>query len=154
MPFFAYQGRDAKGQAVSGQLEAASELAAAEQLMRRGIMPTGLRAGRAPRKGIDWRDLLESQVGLEELVIFTRQMYALTKAGIPIMRAIHGLSDSAHGKPLRRALQALETELGNGRPLSAAMQGHPKVFNTLFIAIVSVGENTGQLEESFLQLSN
>lgn len=154
MPFFAYQGRDAKGQAVSGQLEAATELAAAEQLMRRGIMPTGLRAGRSPRKGIAWRDLLESQVGLEELVIFTRQMYALTKAGIPIMRAIHGLSEAAHGKPLRRALQALEADLGNGRPLSVAMQGHPKVFNTLFIAIVGVGENTGQLEESFLQLSN
>ena len=154
MAFFTYQGRDKQGRAVSGQLEAASELVAAEQLMRRGIMPTGLRAGKPPRQGIAWRDLLESQVGLEELVIFTRQMYALTKAGIPIMRAIHGLCDTAHGKPLRRALQSLESELGSGRPLSTAMQAHPKVFNSLFIAIVHVGENTGRLEESFLQLSN
>lgn len=154
MALFSYQGRDKQGRAVDGQLEAASEMAAADQLMRRGIMPTGLRAGKPPRQGIAWRDLLESRVGLEELVIFTRQMYALTKAGIPIMRAIHGLSESAHGKPLRRALQWLGTELGNGRPLSAAMQAYPKVFNSLFIAIVHVGENTGRLEESFLQLSN
>ena len=59
MAFFIYQGRDKQGRAVSGQLEAASELVAAEQLMRRGIMPTGLRAGKPPRQGIAWRDLLE-----------------------------------------------------------------------------------------------
>ena len=154
MALFSYQGRDKQGRAVDGQLEAASEMAAADQLMRRGIMPTGLRAGKPPRQGIAWRDLLESRVGLEELVIFTRQMYALTKAGIPIMRAIHGLSESAHGKPLRRALQWLGTELGSGRPLSAAMQAYPKVFNSLFVAIIHVGENTGQLDGAFKQLSS
>ena len=154
MAFFAYRGRDSQGRAVSGQVEATNEQAAGEQLLRRGILPTALRPGRAPRPGVAWRQLLESRVSLEELVIFTRQMYALTKAGIPIMRAIHGLADTAHSKPLRRALQSLESELGNGRALSMAMQGHPKVFNNLFIAIVHVGENTGQLEEAFLQLSN
>ncbi len=154
MAFFAYRGRDSQGRAVSGQVEATNEQAAGEQLLRRGILPTALRPGRAPRPGVAWRQLLESRVSLEELVIFTRQMYALTKAGIPIMRAIHGLADTAHSKPLRRALQSLESELGNGRALSLAMQGHPKVFNNLFIAIVHVGENTGQLEEAFLQLSN
>lgn len=154
MAFFAYRGRDSQGRAVSGQVEATNEQAAGEQLLRRGILPTALRPGRAPRPGVAWRQLLESRVSLEELVIFTRQMYALTKAGIPIMRAIHGLADTAHSKPLRRALQSLESELGQGRPLSMAMQGHPQVFNNLFIAIVHVGENTGQLEEAFLQLSN
>lgn len=154
MPTFHYQGRNASGESVSGSLEAPSEMAAADMLMRRGVLPTALRAGKAPREGIDWSRLVEGGISLEQLVMFTRQMYALSKAGIPIMRAIHGLADSAHSKPLRKALLALEADLGNGRPLSLAMQSHPRVFSSLFIAIIHVGENTGRLEEAFLQLSN
>lgn len=151
---FAYKGRDSQGQAVSGVVEAVSELAAAEQLMRRGVMPTELKAGKARSASIDWSLLLEGSVKLEELVVFSRQMYALTRAGIPILRAIAGLEESAHSKPLKRALHALGEDLANGRPLSSAMQSHPKVFSSLFVAIIHVGENTGQLEEAFLQLAN
>lgn len=154
MANFAYKGRDSQGNATSGVVEAANEVAAAEQLMRRGVMPTELKPGKAKSAAIDWSLLLEGGVKLDELVIFSRQMYALTRAGIPILRAIAGLEESTHSKPLKRALHSLGEDLGNGRPLSSSMQAHPKVFSSLFVAIIHVGENTGQLEESFLQLAN
>lgn len=154
MAHFIYRGRDAQGRESRGELEAVSEMAAADILMRRGILPTELKAGKSSKSAIDWTLLLERHVRLEELVIFTRQMYALTRAGIPILRAMAGLAETTHSKPLKRALLNLGEELGNGRPLSSAMQGHPKVFSSLFVAIVHVGENTGQLEEAFLQLAN
>lgn len=154
MSSFAYKGRDSQGNAVSGVVEAATEMAAAEQLMRRGVMPTELKPGKARAAALDWSLLLERGVRLDELVVFSRQMYALTRAGIPILRAIAGLEESAHSKPLKRALHALGEDLGNGRPLSSSMQAHPRVFSSLFVAIIHVGENTGQLEEAFLQLAN
>lgn len=154
MSSFAYKGRDGQGNAVSGVVEAATEMAAAEQLMRRGVMPTELKPGKAKAAALDWSLLLERGVRLDELVVFSRQMYALTRAGIPILRAIAGLEESAHSKPLKRALHALGEDLGNGRPLSSSMQAHPRVFSSLFVAIIHVGENTGQLEEAFLQLAN
>ncbi|MFV3350819.1 type II secretion system F family protein [Aeromonas veronii] len=154
MANFAYKGRDSQGNATSGVVEAANEMAAAEQLMRRGVMPTELKPGKAKSAAIDWSLLLEGGVKLDELVIFSRQMYALTRAGIPILRAIAGLEESTHSKPLKRALHSLGEDLGNGRPLSSSMQAHPKVFSSLFVATIHVGENTGQLEESFLQLAN
>ncbi|MFM4809458.1 MSHA fimbrial biogenesis protein MshG [Aeromonas hydrophila] len=154
MSSFAYKGRDSQGNAVSGVVDAATEMAAAEQLMRRGVMPTELKPGKAKAAALDWSLLLERGVRLDELVVFSRQMYALTRAGIPILRAIAGLEDSAHSKPLKRALHALGEDLGNGRPLSSSMQAHPRVFSSLFVAIIHVGENTGQLEEAFLQLAN
>lgn len=154
MSSFAYKGRDSQGNAVSGVVEAATEMAAAEQLMRRGVMPTELKPGKAKAAALDWSLLLERGVRLDELVVFSRQMYALTRAGIPILRAIAGLEESAHSKPLKRALHALGEDLGNGRPLSSSMQVHPRVFSSLFVAIIHVGENTGQLEEAFLQLAN
>ncbi|MBL0434387.1 MSHA fimbrial biogenesis protein MshG [Aeromonas hydrophila] len=154
MSSFAYKGRDSQGNAVSGVVDAATEMAAAEQLMRRGVMPTELKPGKAKAATLDWSLLLERGVRLDELVVFSRQMYALTRAGIPILRAIAGLEESAHSKPLKRALHALGEDLGNGRPLSSSMQAHPRVFSSLFVAIIHVGENTGQLEEAFLQLAN
>ncbi|MFE8727674.1 MSHA fimbrial biogenesis protein MshG [Aeromonas hydrophila] len=154
MSSFAYKGRDSLGNAVSGVVDAANEMAAAEQLMRRGVMPTELKPGKAKAAALDWSLLLERGVRLDELVVFSRQMYALTRAGIPILRAIAGLEESAHSKPLKRALHALGEDLGNGRPLSSSMQAHPRVFSSLFVAIIHVGENTGQLEEAFLQLAN
>ncbi|SIQ86988.1 MSHA fimbrial biogenesis protein MshG [Aeromonas hydrophila] len=154
MSSFAYKGRDSQGNAVSGVVDAATEMAAAEQLMRRGVMPTELKPGKSKAAALDWSLLLERGVRLDELVVFSRQMYALTRAGIPILRAIAGLEESAHSKPLKRALHALGEELGNGRPLSSSMQAHPRVFSSLFVAIIHVGENTGQLEEAFLQLAN
>ncbi|MFQ2226411.1 MSHA fimbrial biogenesis protein MshG [Aeromonas hydrophila] len=154
MSSFAYKGRDGQGNAVSGVVDAATEMAAAEQLMRRGVMPTELKPGKAKAAALDWSLLLERGVRLDELVVFSRQMYALTRAGIPILRAIAGLEESAHSKPLKRALHALGEDLGNGRPLSSSMQAHPRVFSSLFVAIIHVGENTGQLEEAFLQLAN
>ncbi|AXV36175.1 MSHA biogenesis protein MshG [Aeromonas hydrophila] len=154
MSSFAYKGRDSQGNAVSGVVEATTEMAAAEQLMRRGVMPTELKPGKAKAAALDWSLLLERGVRLDELVVFSRQMYALTRAGIPILRAIAGLEESAHSKPLKRALHALGEDLGNGRPLSSSMQAHPRVFSSLFVAIIHVGENTGQLEEAFLQLAN
>ncbi|MBW3733072.1 type II secretion system F family protein [Aeromonas dhakensis] len=154
MSSFAYKGRDSQGNAVSGVVDAANEMAAAEQLMRRGVMPTELKPVKAKAAALDWSLLLERGVRLDELVVFSRQMYALTRAGIPILRAIAGLEESAHSKPLKRALHALGEDLGNGRPLSSSMQAHPRVFSSLFVAIIHVGENTGQLEEAFLQLAN
>ncbi|WP_438833871.1 MSHA fimbrial biogenesis protein MshG [Aeromonas oralensis] len=154
MSSFAYKGRDSQGNAVSGVVDAANEMAVAEQLMRRGVMPTELKPGKAKAAALDWSLLLERGVRLDELVVFSRQMYALTRAGIPILRAIAGLEESAHSKPLKRALHALGEDLGNGRPLSSSMQAHPRVFSSLFVAIIHVGENTGQLEEAFLQLAN
>ncbi|ENY72028.1 GspF family protein [Aeromonas diversa CDC 2478-85] len=154
MAHYIYRGRDNQGREARGELDAASEMAAAEALMRRGILPTEIRPGKARAAAIDWSLLLERGVRLEELVIFTRQMYALTRAGIPILRAMAGLADTTHSKPLKRALVNLGEELGNGKPLSTAMQAHPRVFSSLFIAIIHVGENTGQLEEAFLQLAN
>ena len=104
---FAYKGRDSQGQAVSGVVEAVSELAAAEQLMRRGVMPTELKAGKARSASIDWSLLLEGSVKLEELVVFSRQMYAPDPGRHPYTARHRGLEESAHSKPLKRALHAL-----------------------------------------------
>ncbi|WP_411359246.1 type II secretion system F family protein [Pseudidiomarina salilacus] len=152
MAEFDYRGRDASGELVTGALEANSERAAADTLIRRGVTPLTivLRQEKSANAGFS---LFEESINLDDLIVFTRQMYSLTKAGIPILRAIDGLADNSPKKRMRAVLKDVGEQLERGRELSAAMAGHPKVFPRLLIAVVHVGENTGQLEEAFEQLS-
>ncbi|MEE1675400.1 type II secretion system F family protein [Agarivorans aestuarii] len=156
MAFFRYQVRDSTGRLINGDIEAANQNAAAESLLRRGLTPIKIAEGKSKGESLgslDVSTLWEGRIKLDELVVFTRQMYSLTKAGIPIMRAINGLAETAHSKLLRRSLAGVSDALSSGRTLSTAMAEYPKVFSQLFVSIVHVGENTGQLEQAFLQLS-
>lgn len=157
MTNYRYQGRDRQGNKVQGTLAGTNESAVAEQLVRRGIVPitiiAGGKAGSSLFGEIDFKSLLERPLPLADLVMFIRQMYALTKAGVSMLRAVQGLAENATNKQLGKALHGISSELERGRSLSAAMAEYPKVFPHLVIAVVHVGENTGRLEESFKQLA-
>lgn len=152
MPAFQYQARDGSGRAVNGQLEALSAPAAAALLRERGLIVLQLQQA-AELSSSKKVSFFSKKVGLEELIIFSRQMYSLIKAGIPIIRAIGSLQESTRSEALGAVLTDLLEQLQNGRNLSTAMANHPQVFNRLIISMVHVGENTGRLDEAFLQLS-
>ena len=152
MPVYQYKGRDAQGNAVSGRLDATTQSAAADQLLSRAVIPLELVEAKTARE-FQLGSLFKSKVGLDELQIFTRQMYSLTRSGIPILRAIAGLSESSHSKRMKDALNDISEQLISGRPLSSAMNHHPDVFDALFVSMIHVGENTGKLEDAFIQLS-
>lgn len=155
MPHFRYQGRQADGSSTSGNIEAPTQDAVVEQLMSKGIIPTSIKVGggQATFK-VDFKALLTPTIPLEVLVIFCRQLYSLTKAGVPLLRSMKGLSQNSSNKQLQEALEAVTQELTNGRSLSSSMQMYPKVFSSLFVSMVHVGENTGRLDQALLQLAN
>ncbi|CAM5225830.1 MSHA biogenesis protein MshG [Alishewanella longhuensis] len=94
MPAFQYQARDGNGRAVNGQLEALSAPAAAALLRERGLIVLQLQQA-AELSSSKKVSFFSKKVGLEELIIFSRQMYSLIKAGIPIIRAIGSLREDA-----------------------------------------------------------
>jgi len=155
MANYSYRGRDERGHLVQGEVEASTEASAAEILLRRGITPIHVAPFHAPsRLNLDLRELLGSGINSDDLIVFTRQMYALTKAGIPLLRAMQGLAENTSNRRLGQVLTDLVDQLERGRQLSSAMAAHPKIFPRLFVAIVHVGENTGQLEQAFLELTD
>lgn len=157
MSQFRYTGRDAQGARVTGTLQSASSDSVASELLAQKITPLTIEEQR--EQGGD--DLLATlteklrrrRVDLEELIIFCRQMYSLSKAGVPIIRAIGGLAESHRNLYFREVLQQVRADLEGGMNMAVALHAHPKVFTTLFISMVSVGENTGQLDQAFRQLA-
>ena len=154
MPQFQYTGRTASGEAITGELDAASQNAAAGQLLGRGVTPITIEQVKDVAAGIDWSKLFgPKKVGYEDLIIFSRQMYSITRSGIPIMRGIRSLSESIQHPVLKETLQDIGDRLESGVNLSVAMAHHPKVFNELFISLIRVGESSGRLESAFEQLA-
>ncbi|WP_434566566.1 type II secretion system F family protein [Vibrio chagasii] len=155
MPTYRYVGRSSDGSQVSGQLDANNEDLAAESLMSKGIIPTSIKLGKSGGSVLDMdvSALFSPSVPLEVLVLFCRQLYSLTKAGVPLLRSMKGLTQNRENKQLKAALEEVVAELTNGRGLAASMQMHPKVFSPLFVSMIGVGENTGRLDQALLQLA-
>ena len=154
MKRFNYRGRGAQGTILRGQVEALTQSAATDQLLRQGIIPLEIKLATHHRPSLTLDGLWQRPLPIEVLVIFCRQLYSLTKAGVPLLRAFKGLEQSASHLLLRSTLAEVTTELTNGHSLSAAMQQHPRVFSDLFVSMIHVGENTGRLDQTLLQLAN
>lgn len=160
MAAFRFTGRDAQGQKVSGVRQAASAEALAGELLAERITPLTIEAQAASTAGGSAdvlrqlnRLLGRERVSLEELIIFCRQMHSLSKAGVPILRAMGGLADSTRNPFFGEVLREVRADLEAGNGLGVALSSHPRVFTPLFISMVSVGENTGQLDLAFKQLA-
>ncbi|MCL7945990.1 type II secretion system F family protein [Marinobacter sp. ATCH36] len=154
---FSYRGKDSRGAVQQGALAAPNPEAAASELMRRGITPLSIREQEQTESVVDRLNKLpvfRKKITLDELIVFCRQMYALTKAGIPLIRTMRGLADTTRSPELGEVLDDVTTRLEGGSTMAAAMQAHPKVFSDLFIAMIHVGENTGELDGAFKRLSD
>jgi MSHA biogenesis protein MshG len=158
MAVFAYKGRNAHGDLVEGTLDGGDSGAIADQLISTGVTPTEIKPFRgtvaATARKPDWLKKLftEKPVTHLDLMLFSRQMYTLLKAGVPILRALAGLQESTQNPTFAALIQDLRESLDSGRELSTAMRRHPKVFSPFYVSMVQVGEMTGMLDETFIRL--
>jgi MSHA biogenesis protein MshG len=155
MAYFAYKGRNAGGQLVEGRLEAATSGAVADVLLGQGVVPVEIRETKAAAKAASGGfniTLGKPKVGHIDLLLFSRQLHTLMKAGVPILRALAGLQESAINPAMKAVIQDVRESLEGGRELSVSLARHPKVFSPFYLSMVRVGEATGMLEEIFLRL--
>jgi MSHA biogenesis protein MshG len=156
MTLYSYKGRSPTGELVSGRLEGDTADAVASRLLSGGITPvdiTALLAAQPEAIGTLGRRLGLGKPRLSDLVLFSRQMYTITKSGIPLLRGLRGLTASTHNAIMREALQDILSSLESGRDLATSFARHPELFPALYINLVRVGESTGTLESSFQRLA-
>jgi MSHA biogenesis protein MshG len=154
MSSFEYKARGTDGRALNGRIEAPSRDAAAEQLLSNGYIPVEITEARGSADVGEWlnRKLGLGKPTISELGLFTRQLYALSKAGVPIIRGMNQLASSTRNTRLREAIEEMVDDLEAGRDLAGAMARHTDIFMPLYINLVRVGEESGRLDEAFLRL--
>ncbi len=154
MAYFAYKGRDAGGKLIEGVLEGATASGIADLLLGRGVTPVSIAEtkGKGPGDGSLGLALFKPTVQHIDILLFSRQLHTLLKAGVPIMRALSGLQESATNPAMKDVIRDVRESLEAGRELSVSLARHPKVFSPFYISMVRVGEATGLLDEIFLRL--
>jgi len=155
---YAWTGHTPQG-TTQGVIDATHASAAAEALIGRGITPLTIQevregvadAGATLRRLLP-ASLFEQRVSPVDLLMFSRQLNTLLRAGVPILRALLGLQETATSDKMKSTLADVRRSLESGIALSMSLAQHPRVFDNFYIALVRVGEMTGRLDDIFLRL--
>ena len=150
MVTYTYQARDANGQAVEGQIEAADETAATSALGNRDLTVVSLQAsvGRKVSK-----KQAAGRVKIQDLVAFTRQLATMMDAGLPLVQALTSLEEQATSKAFKAVLNQVTAQVEQGQAFSEALAQHPLVFNEIYVNLVQAGEAGGLLAEILERLA-
>jgi general secretion pathway protein F len=151
MGAFRYQAVEASGNAVTGVIEANDRKSALQLLSSKGIFASHIEvsAGAAKTESQTETPIRSAQTGgrirRKEITAFTRELSALLGASIPIPQALEGLGEEEENPALKVMVLKLSESVRKGMSLSAALEEHPKQFNKLYVSMVRVGEEAGQL---------
>lgn len=89
-----------------------------------------------------------------QLVLATRQLATLVKAGMPLLRALHTISDQVDPGPLRETFAVIARDVEGGIKLSEALSRAPQFFQPFYVNMVRAGEVGGLLDEILLRLAD
>ena len=159
MPVFQYEAIDRAGKISSGQYTAEIISEVEQWLLKNGRTPINIEidstAGQSregqPRQ-VSFIETLQG-VSLEDLILFCRQISTMLSAGVTILKALEIMGLQVKNPVLREIIIDVAASIESGANLSDSFALHPKVFSQLFRNVVLIGEESGNLDNSFEYLA-
>lgn len=152
MPLFHYRAADTAGNIIQGALEAREERLVVQHLQQGGLIPLRIsRAEGAPGRPQGWTWRRGRRIPPAALALFTQELAALLKAGLPLERSLQTLLAVTTRPALRAMLSQALRDLQEGKSLSEALSRYP-LFSPLYISMVEAGETGGFLETALARL--
>lgn len=136
---FAYSGRDAAGQPVSGRMVAGDQAEARRALEQSGLSAVAVSAaGLGP---LQWlRARMRRGVGQRRLLEFSEQLDTLLSAGLPLDRTLHVILNTTEHPQMRAIVEAVIMDVEKGESLAAAFARHPTMFPRLYVSMIRAAE--------------
>lgn len=160
MTNWTYKAKDKRGKTITGQLTAPDRKDAVSELRKKDLVVLQLEKGSKGLKGLKspkaggGKRRSKPKCSRQELVMFTRQLATMVGAGISLLEAIDVLKEQAETPGMRATCEVIAEQLRGGADLSAAMAMCPKVFNELYVSMVSAGEVSGQMDAVLERLAD
>ena len=148
MRAYSYSGQQ-KGKKVKGQTKALSLVQAKQQLREKGINNLLLKEVRLKQKSALDAELTWGPFGsipAKEIVIFTKKISTMMRAGLPIVEAMGLVSAQTSNKNMKRVTGQMMDKLNGGSSLSQAFREHPRHFDKVYLNMVEAGEISGKLD--------
>jgi type IV pilus assembly protein PilC len=149
MPKFSYKAITTTGDTISGEIEAESIQMVNNILASRGYIPQKVTGEGGASGGINWEAIQAKLTPIKspELILFTKQLKTMLRAGVPIMRLLEVLENQTENLKLRQVVQSMNKDIKEGFSLHEAFLKHPKVFSPLYCSMIKAGEASGALPE-------
>ncbi len=148
---YSYEARDAaSNKIVKSTVQAESEIAAAKLLSAQGFTPLKIEL-EDDRAGIIKQ--FTNRVTTKDKIVFTRQLATLIGAGLPLSQSMRTVHEQTQNKSMQQIVQEIIGDIEGGRSLSDAFNKHPKVFDNVYLALVSAGEASGTLDEALRRVA-
>lgn len=149
MPLFQYSAVNSASRPANGSLDAANEMDLELRLKNMGLTLIDCQEA-TPRRGL----LAGRKVTRRDVINFCFDLEQLTRSGVPLLQGLADIRDSTDNFRLREIVGSVVNDIeGGGKLLSEALQAYPEVFDTVFIALIRAGEQSGSLPEIFLNLT-
>ncbi len=144
MAVWVYEGNNGDGEYREGTLEAESKDEAKTKLTALGIKPFKLNK---KQNDIEINiPGITDRVPLKAMVVFTRQMATMIDAGLPLIKCLELLGNQEPNPTLKKTILGVKAQVEGGQSLSEALRKYPKVFEELYVNLVSAGELGGILD--------
>ncbi len=147
MQLYKYKSVNDAGRVLAGEMVAANELDLEARLKDLGLDLMNCKAVKDKKAG------MFSKVKLKDMIVFCMHMEQLEKAGVPLHEALDDARDATDSIKLKNVLSEVYEAIKAGSLFSEALSKHPDVFNEVFVGLIAAGEETGNLQESFINLS-
>lgn len=141
MPKFIYVGVDSNGKQVKGEIQAGNKTEVVSLLRKKKVRAISIKP-----KQIGLHLNFNSGVKLQEISRFTRQLAAMTSAGLPLVQCLDILVSQIENKQFAQKIQQISADIQVGSTLAGALGKHPNVFNALYCNMVAAGEASGNLD--------
>lgn len=158
MPAYSYEALEKDGALRKGVIEADSAKAARSQLRSLALVPLSVKALGVSKQMTQsiWQYNFGSHqfFSPNALAVWTRQLASLVSSGLPLERALAALGDEAESEKQAHLVAQLRAEVNAGLGLAKAMSQHPHEFSVLYTAVISAGEQGGNLGQVLTQLAD
>lgn len=150
MPGFNYTAINRNGKRVRSSLDASSIETAKSSLRGAGYTILDIKEQTTLNRDIEIPFLGNPKA--KDMAVFCRQFVSILRAGVSVASVLSMLGQQTGNKKLRAAIREMQADVEKGESLAASMRRHPKIFPPILVNMVSAGEASGNLEESFLQM--
>ena len=151
MSTYVFKAMDTAGAKASGEVEAETKQAVADQLRQRGLIVLDI-ADKGGSKEINLSFMGKPKA--TDLTILTRQLATMVNSGMTILRALYILEGQTENKQLAETIGEVRKDVEAGIALSDALERHPKTFDQLFTAMTRAGETGGMLDQALLRVAD
>lgn len=145
---FEWEGKDAKGNKLSGRMEGPNADWVKANLRKQGTRPLQVRKERQPLFGGG-----KSKIKPGDIAVFARQLATMMNAGVPLVQAFEIVGGGLENAGMRKLVYAIKNDVEGGTNLSGALQRYPQYFDSLFCNLVAAGEQSGTLDQLLEELA-